>query len=184
MMKKLQHLLLFTATVLLISLGYFLAIYPNRPEEPEHETLLREMGEVFGTLGVWALVIIYGRTLVKLAFGEGGLAQRLVPNEYAVPALSPFKTLLNLLNSTHVFVGVAAIAVILLHIAMVGLHADILFFPAVLALVLWQGLFGFFLSWRYSPQDLKKAAYVVHAQFFTGIMIGIFSLFGHLLLDD
>jgi len=183
-MKKLKHLLQFTACVFLTSLVYFLAIYPNRAEDPEHETFLHEIGEVFGTLGVWALAIIYGRTLVKLAFGEGGLAQRLVPQEYAVPALSPFKALLNLLNRTHVFVGVAAIAVILLHIAMVGLHADILFFPAVLALVLWQGLFGFFLTWRYSPQDMKKVAYVVHAQLLSGIMIGIFSLFGHLLLDD
>lgn len=168
----------------LSSLVYFLSIYPNRAENPEHDTFLHEIGEVFGTFGVWALVIIYGRTLVKLACGEGGLAQRLVPDEYAVPALSPFKALLNLLNRTHVFVGVAAIAVILLHIAMVGLHAEILFFPAVLALVLWQGVFGFFLTWRYSPQDMKKVAYVVHAQLLSGIMIGIFSLFGHLLLDD
>lgn len=183
-MKKLKHLLLFTASVFLTSLGYFLAIYPNRPEDTEHETFLREMGEVFGTLGIWALVIIYGRTLVKLAFGQGGLAQRLVPDEYDVSAIPPFKTLLNFLNSTHIFVGIAAIAVIVLHIAMVGLHADILFFPAVLALVLWQGLFGFFLTWRFSPQDLKKVSYLVHAQFLTGIMIGIFSVFGHLLLDD
>jgi hypothetical protein len=183
-MKNLKQLLLFTACVFLTSLGYFLAIYPNRAEDPEHETFLHEIGEVFGTFGVWALAIIYGRTLVKLAFGEGGLAQRLVPDEYAGPALTPFKALLNLLNRTHVFVGVAAIAVILLHIAMVGLHADILFFPAVLALVLWQGVFGFFLTWRFSPQEFKKAAYVVHAQFLTGIMIGIFSLFGHLLLND
>ena len=183
-MKKFKHLLLFTAIVFLTSLGYFLAIYPNRPEDHENETFLREMGEVFGTLGIWALVIIYGRTLVKLAFGLGGFAQRLVPDEYDVSAIPPFKTLLNFLNSTHVYVGIAAIAVILLHIAMVGLHADILFFPAVLALVLWQGVFGFFLTWRFSPQELKKAAYVVHAQFVTGIMIGIFSVFGHLLLDD
>ena len=183
-MKKLKQLLLFTACVFLTSLGYFLYIFPNRPEDSEHETFLREMGEVFGTFGVWALVIIYGRTLVKLAIGQGGFAQRLVPDEVDVSAIFPFKTLLNVLNRTHVFVGVAAIAVILLHIAMVGLHADILFFPAVLALVLWQGVFGFFLTWRFSPQELKKAAYVVHAQFLTGIMIGIFSLFGHLLLDD
>lgn len=183
-MKKFKHLLIFTAIMFLTSLGYFLAIYPNRPEKPEHETFLREMGEVFGTLGIWTLVIIYGRTLVKLAFGQGGLAQRLVPDEYDVSTIPPFKTLLNFLNSTHVYVGIAAIAVILLHIAMVGLHADILFFPAVLALVLWQGVFGFFLTWRFSPQELKKASYVVHAQFVTGIMIGIFSLFGHLLLDD
>ncbi len=183
-MKKFKHLLLFTAIVFITSLGYFLAIYPNRPEDPEHETFLREMGEVFGTVGVWALVIIYGRTLVKLTVGQGGFAQRLVPDQYDVSAIPPFKTLLNVLNSTHVYVGTAAIAVILLHIAMVGLHPDILFFPAVLALVLWQGVFGFFLTWRFSPQDLKKASYVVHAQFITGIMIGIFSVFGHLLLDD
>jgi len=157
-MKNLKSILLFTAIVFLISLGYFLSIYPNRPADPEHETLLREMGEVFGTLGIWALVIIYGRTLVKLAFGQGGLAQRLVPDEYDVSALPPFKILLNVLNSTHVYVGIAAIAVILLHIAMVGLHPEILFFPAVLALVLWQGLFGFFLTWRFSPQDLKKVS--------------------------
>jgi len=183
-MKKLKSILLFTATVFLISLGYFLAIYPNRLADPEHETFLHEMGEVFGTLGVWALAIIYGRTMVKLAFGQGGLLQRLVPDEVDVSAIPPFKSLLNFLNSTHVFVGIAAIAVILLHIAMVGLHAEILFFPAVLALVLWQGVFGFFLTWRFSPQELKKASYVVHAQFLTGIMIGIFSVFGHLLLDD
>jgi len=183
-MKKLKNLLLFTASVFLLSLGYFLAIYPNRPEDPEHETFLRDLGEVFGTFGIWALAIIYGRTLLKLAFGQGGFVQRLVQDEYAVSTIPPFKTLLKFLNRTHVYVGIAAIAVILLHIAMVGLHADILFFPAVLALVLWQGVFGFFLTWRFSPQDLKKASYGVHAQFLTGIMIGIFSAFGHLLLDD
>ncbi|HNP27702.1 MAG TPA: hypothetical protein PKK23_01570 [Nitrospirales bacterium] len=183
-MKKLKNLLLFSAGVFLASLGYFLAIYPNRPGDTEHETFLREIGEVFGTLGIWALVIIYGRTLVKLVFGQGGLAQRLVPDQYDVSAIPPFKTLLDCLNRTHVFVGVVAIAVILLHIAMVGLHPEILFFPAVLVLVLWQGVFGFFLTWRFSPQDLKKVSYLVHAQFLTGIMIGIFSVFGHLLLDD
>ena len=88
-----------------------------------------------------------------------------------------------MLKTTHVFVSIAAIAVILLHIAMIGLHAEILFFPAVLALVLWQAGFGFFLTWRFSPQDLKKASHFVHAQFLTGIMLGIFSLFGHHLID-
>ncbi len=183
-MKKLKNIFLFTVSIFLLSLGYFLANYPSRPEEPEHETFLSEIGEVFGTLGIWALVIIYGRTLLKIAFAQGGLAQRLVPEEYGVPALHPVKALLNFLNTTHVYVGIAAIAVIVLHIAMVGLHAEILFFPVVLALVLWQGVFGFFLTWRFSPQDLKKASYVVHAQFLTGIMIGIFSVFGHLLIDD
>ncbi len=183
-MKSFKSIVLFAGSVFLASLAYFLAIYPNRPEDAEHETFLSEIGEVFGTLSIWALVIIYGRTLVKLVFGQGGLAQRLVPDEYDVFAIPPLKILLNFLNATHVFVGIVAIAFILLHIAMVGLHAEILFFPAILALVLWQGMFGFFLTWRFSPKDLKKTSYVVHAQFLTGIMIGIFSVFGHLLLDD
>ena len=183
-MNNLKRIFIFTVSVFLLSFGYFLSLYPNRPDDPEHETFLREIGEGFGTLGLWALGIIYGRTLLKLACGQGGLLQRLVPDEYDVSAIPPFSTLLNVLNRTHVYVGIAAIAVILLHIAMLGLHADILFFPAVLALVLWQGMFGFFLTWRYSPQDLKRFSYFVHAQFVTGIMIGIFSVFGHLLLDD
>jgi len=183
-MRNLKSILIFTTSVFLTSFVYFLLISQNHPEDHEHETFLGEIGEFFGTIGLWALVIIYGRTLLKLAIGKGGLAQRLVPDEYDVSTLPLFQILLNFLNRTHVFVGIAAIAVILLHIAMVGLHAEILFFPAVLALVMWQGVFGFFLTWRFSPQDLKKASYFVHAQFLTGIMIGIFSLFGHLLVDD
>ena len=183
-MKNFKSILIFTASVFLTSFVYFILIYQNRPDDHERETFLSEIGEIFGTLGIWALVIIYGRTLLKLAVGKGGIAQRLVPEEYDVSAFPIFKTLLNVLNSTHVYVGIAAIAVIVLHIAMLGLHAEILFFPAVLALVAWQGVFGFFLTWRFSPQDLKKASYFVHAQFLTGIMIGIFSLFGHLLVDD
>ncbi|HNP61886.1 MAG TPA: hypothetical protein PKM72_13655 [Nitrospirales bacterium] len=121
---------------------------------------------------------------MKLTVGQGGLAQRSDPDEYDVSAIPPFKTLLNFLNSTHVYVGTAAIAAMLLHIPIVGLHADTLFFPAVLAMVLWQGVFWFFLTCRFSPQELKKVSYVVHAQFVTGIMIGIFSGLGHPLLDD
>ncbi len=183
-MKNLKGILIFTASVSLVSFVYFLSIYQNHPDGHERETFLSEVGEFFGTLGVWALVIIYGRTLLKLAIGKGGLAQRLVPDKYDVSTFPPFKALLELLNRTHIYVGIAAIAVIALHIAMLGLHAEILFFPTVLALVVWQGMFGFFLTWRFSPQELKRASYFVHAQFLTGIMIGIFSLFGHLVIDD
>lgn len=184
-MGNFKSILIYTGSVFLLSFGYFLwLLYQNQLERHEHETFLSEIGEFFGTLGVWTLVIIYGRTLLKLTIGKGGIAQRLVPDEYDLSATRPFNILLNFLNRTHIFVGIAAIAVILLHIAMLGLHAEILFFPAVLALVVWQGVFGFFLTWRFSPQDLKEASYFVHAQFLTGIMIGIFSLFGHLLVDN
>ena len=183
-MKKIQGILIFTASVFLISFVYFISIYQNRPDDHERETFLSEIGEFFGILGTWALVVIYARTLLKLAIGKGGIAQRLVPDEYDVSAFPPFKALLVFLNRTHIYVGIAAIAVILLHIAILGLHREILFFPAVLALLVWQGLFGFFLTWRFSPQELRSTSYFVHAQFLTGIMIGIFSVFGHILVDD
>lgn len=64
-----------------------------------------------------------------------------------------------------------------------GLHAEIWFFPAVLVLVLWQMSFGLILSWRGTPQDLKRWSYMVHAQLITGVAIGVFAFFGHLLVD-
>lgn len=62
-------------------------------------------------------------------------------------------------------------------------YSHIFFFPALLGLVIWQGVFGLFLTLRYSLAELKKFSYLVHAQFVTGIAIGIFAWFGHMLID-
>jgi 1,4-dihydroxy-2-naphthoate octaprenyltransferase len=72
----------------------------------------------------------------------------------------------------------------MLHIALMGIPMHILFFPAVLVLVAWQGLFGMFITWRYTPKQLKKLSYLVHAQLFTGVMMGVFAYLGHVLIDD
>jgi hypothetical protein len=37
---------------------------------------------------------------------------------------------------------------------------------------------------EHTPEKLKKFSYLVHAQLFTGIMIGIFAYIGHILIDD
>lgn len=86
------------------------------------------------------------------------------------------------MNRTHIYFGIAAIAVILLHISLMGFsrYSHILFFPALLALVIWQGLFGLFLTWRYTPDELKKFSHLVHAQFVTGIAIGVFAFWAHI----
>jgi len=184
MFRGIKGILSYTAIVLAASLVYFVYAYTVYPPTPERDTFLSEVGEGFGEIGLWALLFIYARTLLKLMLGKGAIARRLLP-EYSPPAAaSVLQHLLGLLNRTHVYVGIATVAVILLHIALMGVPMDILFFPAVLALVLWQGLFGMFLTWRYSPKQLKKFSYLVHAQFLTGIMIGIFAYFGHLLIDD
>lgn len=183
-MKGIKGVLIFTATVFLLSLGYFIYAYNVYPGIPERETYLTEIGEGFGEVGLWALLFIYARTLLKVLLGKGAIARRLLPDyspDIRLPALQP---LLGFLDLSHVYVGIITLAVILLHMFLMGIPFDILFFPAVLALLIWQSLFGLFLAWRFTPKQLKKFSYLVHAQLVTGIMIGIFAWFGHLLIDD
>ncbi len=183
-MKKLKGVLIFTAAIFLVSLVYFISVYNRYEGREEQETVFTEVGEGIGGLGLAVLAIIYGRTVLKLSLGKGALAERILPEIYEDVTLPLFKKVLNLLNKTHLHVGVAAIAVIALHALFMGLADQNLFLYLVLILIAWQGLFGFFLSWRYSPRTLRKVSYFVHAQFLTGIMIGIFAFFGHLLAGD
>jgi hypothetical protein len=180
---SLKGIFIYTAIVLCASLVYFVHVYTSHPPIPERETFLSEAGEGFGEAGLWILLFIYVRTLLKLVMGKGALAQRLLPDYSPPAAASLLQQVLGFLDRTHIYVGIAAVAIILLHIALVGAPMSNLFFPAVLALVIWQGLFGMFLTWRYSPRELRKFAYLVHAQFITGIALGIFAYFGHLLID-
>lgn len=182
--KGLKKVLVFTIAVSIISIGYYLyALFRYAPVE-ESETFLSEVGESFGEIGLWLLLFIYARTLIKLLLGKGPIAKRVLP-EYSPPIdPKPFNKLIYFLDRTHIYFGVSAVAIILLHIALMGIPLHILFFPAVLVLVIWQGVFGMFISWRYTPKELKKFSYLVHAQLFTGIMIGIFAFLGHLLIDD
>ena len=184
MIKSIKGILIYTAIIMVASIVYFAYAYTTYPPTPERETFLSEIGEIFGEVGLWALLFIYARTLLKLVMGKGTLAKRILPDYSPPAAASIFQQLLGFLNRTHVYVGIATVAIILLHIALMGVPLKILFFPAVLALVVWQGLFGMFLTWRYSPRELKKFSHLVHAQFLTGIMIGIFAYFGHLLIND
>ena len=178
-----RKLALYTLIILLLSVVYFIYAYTVYPDTPERETFLSEVGEGFGVLGAWGLTFIYGRTVLKLFMGKGPLAKRLIPDYTAPITVSIFQRLLNFLNKTHVYLGIATIAVVLLHIILVGGLMNNLFFPAILILIIWQALFGLFISWKFSPKELKKFAYMVHAQFLTGIVIGIFTFFGHLLID-
>lgn len=182
--KGVKKILFFTAAVTIISIVYYIfALFYYAPVE-ESETFLSEIGEGFGEIGLWLLLFIYFRTLIKLLLGKGAIAKRILP-EYSPPTDPKlFNKLIHYLDRTHIYFGISAIAIILLHIVLVGIPMHILFFPAVLILVIWQGLFGMFISWRYTPKELKKFSYLVHAQLFTGIMIGIFTYFGHVLIDS
>ncbi len=182
--NELRKILIFTAATIILSVSYYLYIGFQYPPVPEHETFLSELGEGVGEIGLWLLVFIYMRTALKLALGKGALSKRLLP-EYSSPlGASTFQKVIRFLDRTHLYFGIAAVAIILLHIALVGIPMHILFFPAVLILVIWQGAFGLFISWKYTPKEMKKFSYLVHAQLFTGIMIGIFAYFGHVFIDN
>ena len=68
------------------------------------------------------------RTILKLFMGKGPLAKRLIPDYTAPLTVSIFQRLLNFLNKTHVYFGIATIAVVLLHIFLVGGLMSNLFF--------------------------------------------------------
>ena len=166
-----------------VSVAYYLYAYFYYTPVKESETFLAETGEAFGELGLWLLCFIYLRTAAKLMLGKGAIARRLLPDYSPAVNLSPLAQAICFLDRTHIYVGITAVAAILLHIALMGVPMEILFFPAVLALVVWQGLFGLFITWRYTPTQIRKFSYLVHAQLFTGVMIGIFAYLGHLLID-
>lgn len=183
--KNIRSILIYTLVISLISVAYYIYAYLFHPIPEERETFLTEIGEGFGNAGLALLAFIYFRTFLKLLLSQGKLAQRLLPDYTSPIDSSSLNHLLVWMNRTHVYFGIAAVAVILLHIAMMGFsrYSHILFFPALLALVIWQGIFGLFLTLHYTPTELKKFSYLVHAQFITGIAIGIFAFFGHILID-
>lgn len=184
MSKGLKFFLAYCVAVLLLSLAYYGHVLWSHPPSLQRETFLTEVGEGVGEVALWIFVFIYVRTAIKLIMGEGPIARRLLPNYRAPDITSYLGHLVVYLDRTHIYFGTAAVALVLIHIAFMGLRSDILFFPIVLALVLWQGLFGMFLSWHHTHRDLRKWSYFVHAQLVTGIAIGILAYFGHLLIDD
>lgn len=170
--------------ITIASVAYFLYAWFSNPATVERETFLSEIGEGVGTLSMWALGFIYLRTVLKLVMGRGAMSKRLLPEYTPPPQASLLKKFIVTLDRTHVHVGIASVAIILLHIALMGAPMTNLFFWAVLALVIWQAVFGMFLRWRTAPRDIKKLSYSVHAQLVTGVMLGIFAFFGHLLIDQ
>jgi hypothetical protein len=183
MSTSLKKLFIYTALVIATSVAYFVYAFRQIPQAAERETFLSELGEGVGELAMWALIFIYLRTVLKLVMGKGAISRRLLPEYTAPPAASIFKKLVVWLDRTHVHVGIASTALIILHVVLMGSPFSNLFFPAVLALVAWQAMFGFFLRWRSTPRDVKKLSFSVHAQLLTGVMMGVFAYFGHVLVD-
>ena len=70
-LKNITSILLYTIIISLISLIYFIYAYSAHSIPEERETFLTEMGESFGNIGLGLLVLIYFRTVLKLALSIG-----------------------------------------------------------------------------------------------------------------
>jgi hypothetical protein len=177
-----QRLIPFAIAVTVISFLLFIYLYLGREPIAETNSFRTELGEVFGSMGLYALAIIYGRSLLKIALNEGTLLQRFIPDYFHDLSVSTSRKALNFLNRTHRFVGATSLALLLSHAILMGAARWNFFLEMVFILLVWQGAFGLFLVARFSPASLKQYGYLVHAQLFSGVMIGIFATFGHLLV--
>lgn len=175
-----QGLIPFTIVLTIFSSLYFVYLYQGHKPEPELESTLKELGEGLGSLGLYAMVIIYGRSLLKIILNEGTLLQRFIPVYHNI-SITMSKRLLTFLNRYHKHVGSAAVGLLLGHTLLVDTAKWNPFLILLLALIVWQGIFGLFLVIRFPAASLKRYGYLVHAQLFSGVMIGMFAAFGHLL---
>ena len=80
----LKKVLIFTVVIFTLSTAYYLYALFLYPTVEESETFLSEICECFGEIGLWLLLFIYFRTLIKLLLGKGALSKRILP-DYALP---------------------------------------------------------------------------------------------------
>ena len=177
--------IVFTLTVAMVSgLGFlYLLFQPALPPSRVAHSALTNLAQFLGGTGFYALALIYGRSLLKIALGNGPLLQRFIPDETYDRSISIAKKILFYLNRTHKYVGAAAIGILFAHALMMGPQRWNPFLIMVLILLAWQAIFGLFLTLKFTPARLKRYGYLVHAQLFSGVMIAIFAGFGHLLVQ-
>lgn len=179
--------ILFTFFSTLFSIGYVAFVMLNGGlDYQENETFLSEVGKFLGVVGFFALALVYARSLLKIVIGEKSFWNRLLPiGEENILTTKKFSVkLLIFLNKTHGYLGVISIILIALHCYLTGSYRDNFLLQIVLALMFVEGLTGIIMKFKYSPLELRQKSYLIHRQFILGMMIIVFTLFGHLILSD
>lgn len=181
--RQIRQLVGFSLGVGIPSLLLFSYLAWTREVQPVPEDLRHQIGQGFGVAGLYAMLLLYGRSLLKLVLASEPLLARLLPGEsIRLRSVSLAGKLLTLLNRTHRYLGGAAVVALTCHALLMGPARWNLFLVLVLALILWQGSFGLVLAVRAFFPGLKRFGYQVHAQLYSGVMIGIFAGLGHLLV--
>lgn len=183
-MKLSKNEAMFLGVVLILSGLYFIYAYMTVPPVEENHGILGEVGEVFGVLVAYALVLLYSRGVVKLLLNQGSFLTRFLPNDTGSLPRNLAERLLDLLNKTHPALGVLTILMVVLHVNFSSSSKMNLFMLLTLVVMFWQGSFGLFLKISFTPGALRRQSYGVHAQLVTAGLILIFAGFGHLLVGD
>lgn len=167
-----------------LSVIYFYSVYSRGGFNiPDNNSSFSDLGDIIGVIGLIALVLVYSRTLLKITVQRGTLSKRLEPLEArGVNVESFMKKTLRVSNVLHPYLGGIAVVAIILHCYFTSSFLDNWLLRAALLLIAWQGLFGLILKFRFVPSFLRKNSHLVHAQFFTGILLLILAGLGHLLL--
>jgi len=165
-----------------LSLVYFYSVYSKGGLSVPNNSL-SYLGDAIGVIGLIALILVYSRTLLKITVQKGTLSKRLEPLEAKGVKVEPYmKRTLRLSNVLHPYLGGIAVIAILLHCFFTSSFMNNWLLRAALILIAWQGFFGLMLKFRFVPSFLRKNSHLVHAQFFTGILLLILAGLGHLLL--
>ncbi len=144
-----------------------------------------DFGEALGSFGLWLLILIYARTLLKLLVANGIFWQRLQPlSTSQLPLKTYLGRILFYLNKSHGWLGGLAVASIFGHCYLTGTWRDNYVLQVVLLLMAWQAFWGVVLKIKYVPADLKRQSYLWHAQVYTGIGLLVFAAIGHMLISD
>lgn len=176
--KKTIILSVITFVIIILALGYVFyakaSTYRNISEN--------DSGEFFGTLGFVCLVIAYGRTMVKLAVNKGNILERLEPLDTRGRIKSFYDFFIKFMNKTHPYIGGIAIISIFLHCYLTSNFLNNILLIGVLFILAWEGIFGLLMKIKFMPGKIKGKSYLIHAQFYTGILILILALLGHFMI--
>jgi hypothetical protein len=181
--KRILTITIFSAVVFGLSLAYTIYISSKGGyQEVEGKWDLFGLGDGLGLISVILMLFIYFRSVFKIIVNTGGIWSRLGPVISEETTRPIMKKILGILNRVHPYAGVLAIVVVYLHCAFISDFMKNILLWALLALLLWQGVFGFFLTFKYTPMSLKKKSFLLHAQIVSGFLILILAGLGHFIL--
>lgn len=142
-----------------------------------------EAGEFLGAASALVLILINGRSLLKMGLRKESLWESLDRRTLSGSALikTTSQRLVVLLTKLHPLLGLISVGGVYLHCFLTDAPVN-LFLKIALFLVAWQSIAGLILYIRATPRYISKSVYRIHGQFIVAVSITACAAFGHLPL--